>query len=72
MTKAIIKTADNMSDETYLTLVNGIKNKFGEDIEFEKETDNSVLGGFILYLNGVAYDFSVSTQLNRLKKHISE
>ncbi len=71
MKKATIKTADNMSDETYALLCDGIKSKFGDSIEFTREIDNSIIGGFVLYLNGYAYDSSISTQLSRLKKHIN-
>lgn len=71
MRKAIIKIADNMSDETYTFLRDGIIEKFGSDIEFEKITDNSVIGGFTLSLDGVIYDNSIKTQLKRLKKHIA-
>ena len=71
MRKAVIKIAHNMSDETYNMLCNGITEKFGSDIEFEKEIDNSVIGGFTLSLDGVIYDNSIRTQLKRLKKHIA-
>ncbi len=71
MRKAVIKIADNMSDETYTMLCDGIKEKFGADIEFQKITDESVIGGFILSLDGVIYDNSIRTQLKRLKKHIA-
>lgn len=71
MRKAVIKIADNMSNETYSMLCDGIREKFGNDIEFEKITDNSVIGGFVLSLDGVIYDNSIRTQLKRLKKHIS-
>lgn len=71
MRNAIIKTADNMSDETYKMLCDGIKQKFGEDVECTRKIDNSVIGGFTLSLDGVIYDNSIKTQLKRLKKHIS-
>lgn len=72
MRKAIIKTAENMSDETFSILTEGIKKKFGGNIEFEKITDDSVIGGFVLELDGIVHDLSVSSQLKRVKKHISK
>lgn len=72
MRKATVKTAENMSNETYEMLTDGIKKKFGGNIEFEKITDNSVVGGFVLELDGIVHDFSVSSQLKRVKKHISK
>lgn len=71
MRKAVIRIADNMSSDTYKLLCNGLTAKFGSDIEFEKITDNSVIGGFVLNLDGMVYDSSVSAQINRLKKHLS-
>ncbi len=71
MRKAVIKVADSMSSATYKFLCDGLAAKFGSDIEFERITDNSVIGGFVLNLDGVVYDSSIITQLNRLKKHLS-
>ncbi len=72
MSKAFIKTADNMSEATFHILCEGLKKKFGDDTVFKREIDNSIIGGFVLYLNGTVYDASLSTQLDRLKKHISQ
>ncbi len=72
MREAIIKITHTMSDETYNMLCNGIKEAFGSDIEFEKVYDETLVGGFVLKLDGVVYDNTVRTQLKRLKKHISE
>ncbi|MBR2875734.1 MAG: F0F1 ATP synthase subunit delta [Clostridia bacterium] len=47
-----------------------MRKKLGKDIEFEYKIDNSIIGGFILNLDGIVYDNSIKTQLNRLKKHI--
>ncbi len=72
MRKAIIKITQNMSNETYEMLCKGINEKLGTDIEFEKVYDETLVGGFVLKLDGVVYDHSVRTQLKRLKKHISD
>jgi F-type H+-transporting ATPase subunit delta len=72
MREAIIKTAHNMSDETYNMLCKGVNEKFGSDVQFERAFDESLLGGFVLKLDGVVYDYSVRTQLKNLKKHISD
>jgi F0F1-type ATP synthase delta subunit len=49
-----------------------LKKKLGKDIEFEYKIDNSIIGGFIINLDGIVYDNSVRTQLDRLKKHIKD
>lgn len=61
-----------MSDETYRMLCEGIRENFGNDIEFVRVIDESVIGGFVLKLDGVIYDHTIRTQLQRLKKHITE
>ncbi len=72
MREAIIKTARNMSDETYDMLCKGVKEKYGSNIVFERVFDETLIGGFLLKLDGVVYDYSVRTQLKNLKKHISD
>ena len=72
MHEAIIKTARNMSDETYDMLCRGVGEKFGSDIQFERVFDETLIGGFVLKLDGIVYDYSVRTQLKNLKKHISD
>ncbi len=72
MRKAIIKITKTMSDETFKILCDGINEKFGSDIEFEKVYDESLIGGFVLKLDGIVYDHTIRTQLKRLKNHISE
>lgn len=58
-----------MSEETYMLLCEGILKKYGRNIEFIKTVDDSVLGGFILKLDGVVYDGSLKSQLEALKEH---
>ncbi len=70
MRKATIIVADNITIPTYRYLCDELKIKLGKDIDFEYTIDNSIIGGFILNLDGVVYDNSLRTQLNRLKKHI--
>lgn len=70
MRKAKIIVADNITIPTYRYLCDGLKKKFGKDIDFEYSIDNSIIGGFILKLDGIVYDNSIKTQLTRLKKHI--
>ncbi len=72
MREAIIKIADNFSDETYNMLCDGIKAKFGSDIVFEKVYDDTLIGGFVLKLDGVVYDNTIRTQLKKLKKHLAD
>lgn len=70
MKKALIKTAGNMSDETLAMLERGITEKFGDEIEFERVTDETIIGGFILNFDGTVYDWSMASRLAELEKHI--
>ncbi len=72
MRKAIIKITHTMSDDTYQTLCKGISERMGSDIEFQQVIDETLIGGFVLKLDGVVYDYSVRTQLKNIKKHISD
>ena len=70
MRKATIIVADNITIPTYRYLCDELKKKLGKDIDFEYKIDNSIIGGFIINLDGKVYDNSIKTQLERLKKHI--
>ncbi len=70
MRKSTITVADNITIPTYKYLCDELVKKFGNDIEFEYIIDDSLIGGFILQLDGIVYDNSIKTQLTRLKKHL--
>ena len=70
MRKSTIIVADNITIPTFRYLCDELKKKLGKDIDFEYKIDNSIIGGFIINLDGKVYDNSVKTQLERLKKHI--
>ena len=70
MKKATLTVAQSMSDSTYSLLENGIKTKFGDDIALTKLVDETLIGGFVLCVDGVIYDNSVSSQLDRIKKEL--
>ena len=72
MRKSTIIVADNITIPTFRYLCDELKKKLGKDIDFEYKIDNSIIGGFIINLDGVVYDNSVKTQLERLKKHIKK
>lgn len=68
MRTCLITAASNMSDETYRYLCGKARAKFGEDITFTRITDDSVIGGFCMELDGTVYDLTVRTQLRMLKQ----
>ena len=70
MQKALITVPGSMSDETYEMLCAGLTKRMGGGLTFERRTDDSVIGGFVLSMDGAVYDLSISTQLSKLKKHL--
>ena len=72
MKKAVITVCENMSENTFKLLSDEIKKRHGEDVSIVKNIDNSLLGGFILTVDGVVYDNSVSSQLEKIKKELTD
>ena len=72
MRKCTVTAASNMSGKTYEYLCEKVRAKFGDDIEFTRVTDDSVIGGFILDLNGHIFDLSLATQLKAMGRHLRE
>ena len=66
MKTAKIVCAGNVSDAAYRDLCARLCAQFGE-IGFEKETDASLVGGFIVLYDGKVYDMSLRTQLETLR-----
>lgn len=71
MRRCIITVASNMSEETYSYLVEKTKRQFGFDMSIGKAVDNSIIGGFILNVDGQIFDLSVKTQLDEMKRHLT-
>lgn len=71
MKKCTVTAASNMSRETFEHLCGKLKERFGNDIEPELITDDGVIGGCIIDLDGHIFDLSVRTQLEELRKHMN-
>lgn len=72
MKKALITVAGNMTNETYLRICEGVEQKFNEKFEFERITDDSIIGGFIVKISGKVYDRSIIAQLKKMHEYLSE
>lgn len=70
MKKCIVTVASNMTEETYGMLCEKTKARFGADIDFVKKVKDDIIGGFILEIDGMIYDCSLSSQLSEMKKHL--
>jgi F0F1-type ATP synthase delta subunit len=68
MKTCVITAASNMTDATFGVLCEKARAKFGYEIQFQRITDDSVIGGFIMELDGTVYDLSIKTQLDLMKQ----
>ncbi len=71
MMKAIITVTSSLSDEQYKSICDGFIKKYGCDLCFEKRIDDGIIGGFIADIDGEIYDTSISSQLEKMSKHIN-
>jgi F-type H+-transporting ATPase subunit delta len=67
---ATLKTATPVDKETKDKLILMIRKVFKAEIELNAETDNRLIGGFILQVEDQQLDASVSGQLNRIKRQL--
>ena len=70
MKTCVIRAASHMSDETYEYICREAKKKFGDDISFRRETDDTLLGGFVLEIGTEIFDLSYAAQLETIRKQI--
>ncbi len=66
MKTAKILCAPTVSDSAYAYICKGLRERFGAD-SFERETDDKLLGGFVVLLDGRIYDVSLRTQLSAMR-----
>ena len=68
---AEITASSELSEKNNSQIMNFIRKLYPDcEYEIENETDPSILGGFILKIDNVTYDYSVSGSLSRMKNHI--
>ncbi len=67
MKQAKIICAPNVSDDAYAYICAGLAQRFGAET-FERATDGTLLGGFVVLFDGKIYDMSLRTQLQALRE----
>ena len=67
-----ITVPENATEEIYNKICDGFRKKYGDDITFLKETDDSIIGGFIAEANGTVSDTTVRAKLDEIKRIITE
>ena len=62
-----IITADEIDKETVDNIIKTVKCFSKGDIVYTTETDKDIIGGIIVHVDSVVYDYSVKNQVNRLQ-----
>lgn len=66
-----VVTAEGMTREEQLQLENLFSQKLGKRVAFQVSTDPSLLAGLKVVVNGVTYDGSLRSQIQRLRDRFS-
>lgn len=69
---ATIKTAGPLNDQTRKEMLQLIKVFFKTEVELTEEADPAVIGGFVLTVDDMQLDASISSGLQRIKSELSQ
>lgn len=62
-----IITADEIDKETVESIIKTVKCFSKGDVIYTVETDKNIIGGIIVHVDSVVYDYSIKNQVNRLQ-----
>ncbi len=65
-----IVTAASFTTQQIISIKDKLKSKYGYDIEVTLINDDELLGGFKIFIGDTVLDFSLLSQLNRIKNNI--
>jgi len=66
--RVIIETPSVLEEETQKNILTFVKNKFNKIPELEVRQKPSLIGGFIVEVEGLLIDLSISGQIAKVKK----
>ena len=69
--EAHIKSAIELDDKAIQAFQKKIKEITGDDAKISTSVDEDLLGGFVLNINNLQYDASISGKLNKLKQNLN-
>lgn len=72
MQRGQLLIAGPMAQGDIQRLQEGFGRLLGEAVDFDVRREDSLLGGFIAYVEGRAYDMSLRTQLKDMRKHLEK
>lgn len=67
-----LTTVSPLSDELKLRIKNVIHERFQKEVQFRDFINPEIMGGFVLKVDDLQYDASVSTQLKSIKTQLTE
>ncbi|ADG72054.1 ATP synthase F1 subunit delta [Brachyspira murdochii] len=62
-----IITASSIDDKTIEDIINTVKCFSSNEISYETEIDESIIGGIIVYIGSTVYDYSIKNQIDLLQ-----
>jgi len=68
--KANLISAYPLTDDFKKKLNSILKDKLNYDFIFEEKVDKNIIGGFVLYVDGLQIDASVKSNLKKIKKEL--
>ncbi|MBC8184920.1 ATP synthase F1 subunit delta [candidate division KSB1 bacterium] len=68
--KADVISAIPLPEDVSLNLIKTLKEQFNADVRIENKVDPSILGGFIIRIDGLVFDASIQEKFNKMKTHL--
>jgi len=68
----ILKIAPPYQEGEIGKISRGFEKLLGHEVRFRVVEDESLIGGFIAYIDGRVYDASLATQLGELRRRLKE
>ncbi len=66
-----LETATHCEEETISAMQSMLENLLGVNLQLDVQEDESLVGGFIAYIDGQVYDFSYIAQLGAMKQALA-
>lgn len=70
ITEVVLTSAVPLSQQQEQSIVDYVKKEKHTEVELQKKVDPSLLGGFVLRIEDMQYDASVSSRLKQVKKEL--
>ena len=72
MKKALLKFASKTNPQTVESIKARFSERLNSEFEWKVVEDESLIGGFVAYIDGTVYDCTVATKLEAMKIKLAE